>query len=538
MLVYANHLQFEGVCAQEAVFKAVGAWLKEQLGYGLHPDQLRRTGDYQGSKGSLPSWLRVHATCEEEPTLYAWTLKHEGDVPGRQWITELVLRIEGVKIEVSCVLRTEELSTLIAASVVATRPRVIKYLVNNIRQSPDSIFHPSTVGTAVKRLGCEPDEHRALLAEIERIGRTHPLVLVSPNAEKVYSIAPERLQEDLVGLAQIVQISPECDTYKLESILGRRNSAWGGAINIITPSARNGSIYTRLFLPDIVEAWSEDQQAGISTILAWVTNNTNLRHLRETIRPEWVAQLSLRRRVARHRMQGSETTLAGLQKEIADMMELLAYQDESVKKLEEENRSIGAELAARNIRIDAGEQEEKELRYRIEQLKNSKAKIQSAQMDIVDVALLLEVACRSDNPTPIECLKIIDLLYSENCIILDSARESAKGSGSFREGRVLLDLLRKLVTDYRERLMTGGDSQAKNVFGKNEYAAMESETVMNSKGNRKARTFSYDGKDVEMFRHLKIGIVDSVYETIRIHFHWDGKTEKIIIGYCGRHLPL
>ncbi len=38
MLVYVNHLRFQGEGARDAIFKAIGAWLKEQMGYGLHPD--------------------------------------------------------------------------------------------------------------------------------------------------------------------------------------------------------------------------------------------------------------------------------------------------------------------------------------------------------------------------------------------------------------------------------------------------------------------------------------------------------------------
>ena len=37
MLVYANHFSFQGADAEEAIYKAVGGWLKEQLGFGLHP---------------------------------------------------------------------------------------------------------------------------------------------------------------------------------------------------------------------------------------------------------------------------------------------------------------------------------------------------------------------------------------------------------------------------------------------------------------------------------------------------------------------
>ena len=96
----------------------------------------------------------------------------------------------------------------------------------------------------------------------------------------------------------------------------------------------------------------------------------------------------------------------------------------------------------------------------------------------------------------------------------------------------------RLVTTYRDALNDGGDSKARLVFGKSEYAAKESERVMAHKAMRRQRTFDYDGTQVEMFRHLKIGVDDDPTRTIRVHFHWDGDRQKIVIGHCGEHLPV
>ena len=105
-------------------------------------------------------------------------------------------------------------------------------------------------------------------------------------------------------------------------------------------------------------------------------------------------------------------------------------------------------------------------------------------------------------------------------------------------GAPLLDLLVRLVTRYRDVLMKSGDSRARQVFGRSEYAAKESESVMANKDMRRQRTFDYDGTQVEMFRHLKIGVVDDLTQTIRVYFHWDGTRKRIVIGYCGKHLPV
>ncbi|HET6410267.1 MAG TPA: hypothetical protein VFG14_20420 [Chthoniobacteraceae bacterium] len=108
----------------------------------------------------------------------------------------------------------------------------------------------------------------------------------------------------------------------------------------------------------------------------------------------------------------------------------------------------------------------------------------------------------------------------------------------FSQGRQLLDMLVRLVTEYRTTLIDKGDSEARKHFGKNEYAAKESETVMKSPSMRRLRTFEYAGEPIEMFRHLKIGVDDDVGKTIRVHFHWDGDKKKVVLGYCGEHLPV
>ena len=151
---------------------------------------------------------------------------------------------------------------------------------------------------------------------------------------------------------------------------------------------------------------------------------------------------------------------------------------------------------------------------------------------------LLKFAAHKEEPSPLDCIENIEKFYGDRCTVLDSARGSAREMTRFIHGRDLLDLLMRLVTTYRDGLMDGGDSKARLVFGKSEYAAKESETVMANKAMRRQRTFDYDGTQVEMFRHLKIGVDDDPTRTIRVHFHWDGDRKRIVIGYCGEHFPV
>lgn len=156
----------------------------------------------------------------------------------------------------------------------------------------------------------------------------------------------------------------------------------------------------------------------------------------------------------------------------------------------------------------------------------------------VDGEYLVSMLSRGDVPEPFECLELIETVYRSKCEILESAKQSSKEVNSFSRSRQLIDMLIRLVTGYRDILIEKGDSEARKVFGNNGYAARESESVMNDDSMRRAREFFYNGETVSMFRHLKIGVADDFSKTIRVHFYWDGVKEKIVIGCCGKHLPV
>jgi hypothetical protein len=112
----------------------------------------------------------------------------------------------------------------------------------------------------------------------------------------------------------------------------------------------------------------------------------------------------------------------------------------------------------------------------------------------MDAEVLLKLTCSPDPPTPLECIEVIENMYGDECIVLESATKSARDMNCFEHGRRLLDMLRRLVTEYRDKFIEGGDNEARKVFSNNEYAAKESETVMGNQAIRRLRTFTYRGE--------------------------------------------
>lgn len=538
MLVYANHLEATGEGARECVLKAIGGWLKEQLGYGLHPTKLIVSGEHNGNRNGVSSWVKIASATDQTQQLYSWVLKNADDtVRGRQWITEIGLKVINDACEISCVLNTEEASTLVLEPVKASRPRFIRYVVSNLQGDSYVRFGSKVPGLNVKNVGKSEESYRGLLYQIEEADRDYPIVLVSPTKEEEYLVKAKQLQQDLVGLAQVVEVENGFDSYVMEKILGKRWSAWDGAVNILHMPTQSGYVRSRVFLSDVIESWGITQHDRISQILAWVTHNTNIPRLRKRIRPEGVMSLALRQTLKEARERRGVLDESGLRNEVERLAEAAQEQTQWVALLEKTNNNLENEAQQLRLAIDEKKEELSSERNTVralkEQLRNA-----GARTSDIDGAYLLDMICRVDELEPSECLTLIETVYSDNCEILESAKKSASESNRFAQSRKLLNLLIRLVTRYRSVLMERGDSEARKVFGKNEFAAKESETVMNSPALRRAREFKYRGINVEMFRHLKIGVVDDPKRTIRVHFHWDHNINKVVIGYCGEHLPV
>lgn len=541
MLIYANQMSFSGEGAEKAVVKSVRGWLKEQLGFILHPNQLKISGKYRGKGEQRRTHLEVYTAIEQPPNLYSWVLvTPDKCAHGRKWNVELGLKISGNVIEFSCVLETNERSALVAAPVMASKPRVMRYVIKNIRNSKNAHFDERLIGTSIKKIGEDDQFYHDLLLEIERTDRHYPLVLVSPNRNGKYLVNSDRLQDELVGLAQVIRVAPEFDSYKMTEILGKQWSAWDGAVNVIRTPRPTERIRSRYFLSEEIENWGNAQRDRVSRLLAWVTNDTNIAQRKNRIRPEDVRQAAFQRRIGievTHRRiskMRNEELRAELSKARNQIVDLNKYFEQLVAENHqiEENRS---ELMQQLK--DAGDTND-EKDFLIKTLKDKLEDSGNTKSSDYDIEWLLELAYRTDQPRPEDCLKTIEMLLGDNCIVLDTAKKSAQDANTFKNGRRLLNILKRLVVEYRQALITGGDNCARTVFRRNEFAAKESETVMKNKYMKRARTFEYRGKNIEMFRHLKIGSADDKSHTIRVHFHWDSDRKKIVIGYCGKHLPI
>jgi hypothetical protein len=138
-------------------------------------------------------------------------------------------------------------------------------------------------------------------------------------------------------------------------------------------------------------------------------------------------------------------------------------------------------------------------------------------------------------PTPAEALDIIATLFPDRVVVLDAARSSALDASAYLNPRDVFSLLRRLATDFWDRITTT-PATAHKAFTLKEYAPDGSESEHNDRRCVEDRTRTYRGKELVMWKHLKAGGNGGPDKCLRIHFEWIAHERKIVIGHCGRHL--
>lgn len=530
MLVYVNSFNCIGESSFFDVFRSVSGWIKRVSGIHLSAEELLSRNDFKIDR----SYVRTYKAERSDPKTYSIMYTHpDKDVSGRQWITEIGIAKRRESTFVSILLEISDVSTMVDSKPIATRPSLVSFLKKNCK------FDLDVVGQKVLYIKNEYGDYQYLMHEINRDDRRYPLIFISSDGE-VFPTNAIKLQEQLLGLAQVVCTEGEMDSWEMERLLGRRHSSWGGAINIIYPISltghSNGLAGNKLLLPDQL---SEFMNSGIpinNYILSIVTHSLNGIKKKEHVSPVTTRSKKLYDDNAafRERIKGSTTnndSEALLDEALKELDEMKASQEEKelfyLEQIEISENNAN-ENHQRSIKLES---EVERLKFDAITL-NSNAKADNVDIDVDKLITLI-----SNKLTPFSVLESLEILLPNNILILKSAYSSAKSSNKFKHGQKLMFLLYKLCTEYLSVYLERGDNEAKAILG-GAYSANESESVERSKSLSELRTFEYNGDKIKMFKHVKIGVAHNKSETIRAHFYIDLENKKVVIGYCGEHLPV
>ena len=263
MLVYANRLQVQGEASESVVFKAIGGWLKEQLGFGLRPELLLSSGVYNGQRGNCGRGSRSSAATTVSQHYASWVLKHgDAAVRGRQWTAEVGVKKSAGRLEVSCVVKTDEGSTLVSTPVSASQPRVIRYIVNNVEDANEVVFAEAIPGEILQTVGEDRDSYWALAYDIPSARPRRPHRPREPHNGRRIPRQSDRTSENSDWPCErrlFYCRVPTPTKWRTNSGVGCRLG--DGAMNVLSIPSPSGEVRSRLFLSDEIQAWGEESAA-------------------------------------------------------------------------------------------------------------------------------------------------------------------------------------------------------------------------------------------------------------------------------------
>lgn len=533
MLIYVNNFVLEPSDGPMDIIRMVAKWVGQRSQSYVDCDRLAagirelkiKDGSSLASRSTGPLGV-----ASSYPFLFSSELKHrDSTVSGRIWTTEVGLRQESAESAIDCtvLLRTDEISARVTSPIQVTRPRIVELLLESCG--------PSSATPGLSKKSLDEGSAKAFLYEVERATRSCPIVLVSYSRDGKYPVDTDRLRSILVGLAEVVLVKNGANTFAIQDVVGRKYTAFGGAINIIFPirQGRDGMYCeTVLLRPETIVELIADDKSVESEVLAAITHRTNLPASWRRISLERVGQAVLQGRLAALLEQAKE---GGNSEELAEYIELLEEADVQLKDRDAELRQMRSEVEIRDEEI-------RDLKSSIFGLKQTVSGLQAEDGDIDHLEALgslrdkvMEVV--SGKPSLQQVVELMSVLYPDRVHFLDTCGASAKESdrGGFKLTDKAFELLHTLATSYWQALADGkGDQHAKAAFGQNAFAANEAQSLSNE--GKRLRTFTYRGQDYVMEKHLKHGVKDSKAETLRIHFEWIADERKLIVGHCGKHL--
>lgn len=267
MLIYVNQLELIESNSFETTCHTICGWLKSVTKRHFTTEDILSGEDFAIDR----MMVRTYSATELTPKLYSILFTHpDHTVRGRQWITEIGIKSEGDVTTVSILLETSDISTLVTELPITTRPKLVSYLLSN------SNFNPKTIGMRVQYIDNNSSSFKALGYEIDRKERKYPLVLISNvKSSNKPLINPTKLQEQLVGLAQVISSKDDINSWELEEELTKQYSAWDGAINIIYPSYGRPNCQRRLILKDTIIELMDSGVHINQYILSYITHTTN-----------------------------------------------------------------------------------------------------------------------------------------------------------------------------------------------------------------------------------------------------------------------
>lgn len=453
---------------------------------------------------------------DENGSIWTTRTTFMGDrVPGRRWITDLfVERRVGSHTrfgaQLTCQIPPND------PGFDHSRPNIIKNVISTLSA------------------GCDGEQLTNEFVDVSEEGvdelidllylrdRRLPVVLVSIDDNGRSQVNLDKLSNRISGAAHLRTIAIE-PSFELTREVGKQLSTFNGAIRVYLPGLESGAED-----PFRHPLWLAPASGWNPRVASHVADRVLRMGLRDAEGDARFWRVGMLRQVSSR----AEADAAGgsseenLHAEVEALRAELAYAKETASSAEALVDEAGEKIEDLEAEVAKLADENEMLRSKI---KSGTSGVSAGALDISDIDNLHKGRISLELS-----LKIIANVLGDRVVVLESAYDSAHESRDFRFGEKAFDLLWKLATDYWTDLCDGeSDVTARKHFGKS-YAAKESETL--SQAGKRRRTFEYNGQELYMEKHLKIGVADNRAETLRVHFAWVANEHKVVIGHCGEHL--
>lgn len=199
---------------------------------------------------------------------------------------------------------------------------------------------------------------------------------------------------------------------------------------------------------------------------------------------------------------------------------------------EEENKELANRVGELEDRTATLEIEKKNLKDKhASQLHNLKATQDSLRLKTNEAAKVLP----REYPNSFEALRKFAPFF-QHLAFSDNAWEPALAYRQFKDFNVAWEMLYDLDQKMWDIIFnTRGDIEREFEDSTTyEYARGEGKQTKSNSKLSKLRKFVFEGKEYEMWQHLKYG--NRPGKQLRIHFAVDNERRRIIVGYIGEHM--
>jgi len=347
--------------------------------------------------------------------------------------------------------------------------------------------------------------------------RRYPLIVFNGSTETQLREA-KRLATELTGKAQIVVLASDSALGKeLKSSIPRDYYIGYGSMRVFFPFGDGPPKPQRHRWFDVASDDYSDQRDGI---VHGLLRNHNL------VEKDSVESIAdIHRLISRSKIEKLKESTTGANAEEIHKL----YQD-YIKEVEGQRDSAKLEAEHYAQQIDQLESELQAATWKNTALSSSLG-AQNVENNIRSALIKLPQSLE-------EVVTVASQIHSDRLIFAKEAYESAEESSECElvaDAWCILYHIATTLYDLKFATVNPGDIgklfQEKSGY---EYARTEGKQTKNDKNLRRQRTITHNGKDYEIWPHIKKG--NDGNKMIRIHFDFDNELRKIVVGYVGLHM--